>query len=140
MTANGWPDGLRVAQVRVARPTDRLGAIERFYSKALGLPVLYRFQDHSGYDGVMVGLPGTDYHLEFTSHVDGSPCHAPTAESLLVLYFHGDAQMYETVERLAAAGHQPVDAENPYWAGVGALTFEDPDGWRIVLVPKPIAL
>jgi hypothetical protein len=76
----------------------------------------------------MLGLPGTDYHLEFTSHAGGSPCPAPTADNLLVLYFRTDAQMYETVERLATAGHRPVEAENPYWTGVGAMTCEDPDG------------
>jgi catechol 2,3-dioxygenase-like lactoylglutathione lyase family enzyme len=134
----GWPSGLAVAQVRVARPTDQLAEIEKFYSTVLGLPVLYRFEDHAGYAGVMLGLPGTDYHLEFTSHVDGSPCPAPTTDNLLVLYFHNDAQMYDVVERLAAAGHEPVEAENTYWAGVGALTFEDPDGWRLVLVPTPV--
>ena len=140
MSTYDWPDGLRVAQVRVARPTDKLAEVETFYSKHLGLPVLYRFQRHAGYDGVMFGLPGSDYHLEFTSHIDGSPCPAPTRDNLLVLYFGGGAQMYDTVERLAAAGRQPVQAENPYWGGVGALTFEDPDGWRVVLVPKPVAL
>jgi catechol 2,3-dioxygenase-like lactoylglutathione lyase family enzyme len=133
-----WPAGLEVAQVRVARPTDRLAEVEEFYVRHLGLPVLYRFENHAGYDGVMLGLPGTNYHLEFTTHVDGSPCPAPTADNLLVLYFHGDARMYEAVERLATAGHEPVAAENPYWDGVGALTFEDPDGWRVVLVPKPV--
>jgi hypothetical protein len=125
-------------QVRIARPTDRLAEVESFYSKDLGLPVIYRFENHAGYDGVMIGLPGTDYHLEFTSHEVASPCPAPTRDNLLVLYFQGDARMYEVVERLAAAGHDPVDAENPYWASVGAMTFEDPDGWRVVLVPKPI--
>ena len=140
MATNQWPESLSVAQVRVARPTDQLAAVETFYSQHLGLPVIYRFSGHAGYDGVMLGLPGTDYHLEFTAHADGSPCPAPTADNLLVLYFHGDAQMYDTVERLAAAGHRPVEAENPYWAGVGAMTFEDPDGWRVVLVPKPVGL
>ena len=127
-----------VAQVRIARPTDRLAEVERFYTDALGLPVIYRFSNHAGYDGVMIGLPGIDYHLEFTSHVGGSPGPAPSRENLLVLYFGSDAQMYEVVERLAMAGGQPVDAENPYWAGVGALTFEDPDGWRVVLAPRPV--
>lgn len=127
-----------IAQVRVARPTAQLAEVERFYSKDLGLPVIHRFENHAGYDGVMIGLPETDYHLEFTSHVNGSPCPAPTRDNLLVLYFHSDGQMYEVVERLAAAGHEPVDAENPYWKTVGAMTFEDPDGWRVVLVPKRV--
>ena len=126
------------AQIRVARPTDRLAEVERFYAEYLGLPVLYRFDDHDGYSGVMLGLPGSEYHLEFTTHVAGSPCPAPTADNLLVLYFHGDAQMYAMVERLAAAGCAPVEPENPYWNTVGALTFEDPDRWRVVLVPRRV--
>jgi catechol 2,3-dioxygenase-like lactoylglutathione lyase family enzyme len=117
---------------------DLLPEVEEFYSTHLGLPVIYRFENHAGYDGVMLGLPGTDYHLEFTSHADGSPCPAPTADNLLVLYFHGEARMYDVVERMAAAEHEPVQAENPYWAGVGALVFEDPDGWRVTLVSKPV--
>lgn len=100
--------------------------------------MIYRFHSHSGYDGVMLGLPGTEYHLEFTSHVEGSPCPAPTQDNLLVLYFDSGAHMAEAVERLAAAGHEPVGAENPYWAEVGAFTFEDPDGWRVVLASNPV--
>ena len=107
---DSWPAGLRVAQVRVARPTDKLAEVEEFYASHLGLPVLYRFVDHDGFDGVMLGLPGGQYHLEFT------------------------------VERLAGFGHVPVDADNPYWVSTGALTFEDPDGWRIVLAPRPVVL
>jgi catechol 2,3-dioxygenase-like lactoylglutathione lyase family enzyme len=133
-----WPESLPVAQVRVARPTERLADVEEFYAENLGLPVLYRFSDHAGYDGVMLGLPGSRYHLEFTSRRGGGTPAAPTAENLLVLYFRGDAEMYGVVERLAAAGHQPVAAENPYWDTVGALTFEDPDGFRVVLVPRPV--
>ncbi|CDO09900.1 VOC family protein [Mycolicibacterium cosmeticum] len=129
---------IEVAQIRVARPTDRLAEVQRFYAEHLGLPVIYRFEDHDGYTGVMLGLPGTEYHLEFTTHVDGSPCPAPTLDNLLVLYFHGEAAMYDVVERLAAAGHEPVEPENPYWTKVGALTFEDPDRWRVVLVPRRV--
>ncbi|KAA9165597.1 VOC family protein [Amycolatopsis acidicola] len=134
---NEWPKGLRVTQVRVARPTDRLAEVVEFYSGCLGLPELYRFIGHAGYDGVLLGLPGVGHHLEFTSHVDGSPCPAPTAENLLVLYFDGESAMYETVARLGDAGHEPVPLENPYWAENGALGFADPDGWLVVLVPRP---
>jgi catechol 2,3-dioxygenase-like lactoylglutathione lyase family enzyme len=135
-----WPSGLRVAQVRVGRPTDSLAEVEEFYAKHLGLPVLYRFHDHAGFDGVMLGLPGSQYHLEFTSSHGGSPCPAPSRENLLVLYFDSDAAMYDVVERLAGFGHEPVEAENPYWTNTGALTFEDPDGWRVVLAPRPVVL
>ena len=36
-------------------------------------------------------LPGSDYHLEFTSHADGSPCPAPSVDNLLVLYLESGA-------------------------------------------------
>jgi catechol 2,3-dioxygenase-like lactoylglutathione lyase family enzyme len=137
-TTDAWPDGLAVAQVRVARPTDKLDEVVAFYSGCLGLPELYRFTGHAGYDGVMLGLPGAAYHLEFTSHVDGSPCPAPTDDNLLVLYFAGETRMYDAMERLADAGHEPVTAENPFWAEQGAFTFADPDGWRVVLAPTPV--
>ncbi|MFC6013613.1 VOC family protein [Nocardia lasii] len=138
MSENSWPDSLRVAQVRVARPTDRLAEVVRFYVDGLGLPEVGRFAGHAGYDGVMVGLPGVDYHLEFTSHVDGSPGAAPSAENLLVLYFDGAEAMGEAVRRLIAFGVEPVEAENPYWAATGGVGFPDPDGWIVMLVPQPV--
>ncbi|MEV4003267.1 hypothetical protein [Actinomadura sp. NPDC049753] len=46
--------------------------------------------------------------------------------------------MDDVVGRLGAAGHEPVPVENPYWTENGALTFAGPDGWRVVLVPKPV--
>lgn len=122
-----------VTQVRVARPTDRLEQVVRFYRDGLGLEVLGSFEGHEGYDGVMLGLPGRDHHLEFTRHEAGSPCPAPTRDNLLVLYIPEKAAVDALVERLAAGGHDPVPPENPYWHDKG-LTFEDPDGWRVVLM------
>ncbi|MEV4128240.1 VOC family protein [Nocardia sp. NPDC049707] len=133
-----WPESLPVAQVRIARPTDRLVEVVRFYVEGLGLRELYRFENHAGYDGVMLGFPGTGYHLEFTTHVDGSPGDAPSAENLLVLYFSTESQMYDVAQRLGEFGVEPVPAENPYWAANGGLTFPDPDGWRVVLMPRPV--
>ena len=51
-------DGITAAQIRIARPTDRLDEVVAFYRDGLGLPELYRFAGHDGYDGVMIGLPG----------------------------------------------------------------------------------
>jgi catechol 2,3-dioxygenase-like lactoylglutathione lyase family enzyme len=133
-----WPMHLPVRQVRVARPTDRLDEVVRFYHDGLGLPELYRFDGHDGYRGVMLGLPGSDYHLEFTHHVDGSPCPAPTDDNLLVLYFDGREHVDRIAGRLAALGRHRVEAENPYWPRNGGITFEDPDGWRVVLMPAPV--
>ncbi len=133
-----WPSALPVRQVRVARPTDRLDEVVRFYRDGLGLPELFRFDGHEGYSGVMLGLPGTQYHLEFTHHSGGSPGDAPTEDNLLVLYFDSRDHVDATVARLATVGGHPVDAENPFWPANGGVTVEDPDGWRVVLMPAPV--
>ena len=131
--ADEWPEDFPVVQVRVARPTDRLEEVVRFYREGLGLRVLGSFEGHAGYDGVMLGLPGAGCHLEFTRHAEGSPCPAPTKDNLLVLYVEDRAAVLRGVERLRAIGCEPVEPENPYWAEKG-FTFEDPDGWRVVLM------
>ncbi len=130
---NQWPPGLTVAQVRIARPTDKLEAVVAFYRDALGLVQIGAFAGHAGYDGVMLGLPASDYHLEFTRHDQGSSCPAPSKDNLLVFYIEDAHEIARMVERLKAHGHEPVEPENPYWAGRG-VTFEDPDGWRVVLM------
>ena len=71
-------------QVRFARHTDRLEDVIGFYRDGLGLPEIGRFENHDGYDGVFLAVPGTDAHLEFTS---GGHHNAPSPhpETLLVL-------------------------------------------------------
>ena len=123
------------SQIRFARPTDRLAAVLRFYVEGLGLEQIGGFEDHDGYSGAILGLPGRELQLEFISHAGGSPGTAPSAENLLVFYL-GDADARDRVAaRLRSLGSEPVAAENPWWDGVHAFTFEDPDGWRVVLVP-----
>jgi len=117
-------------QLRIARHTDRLQELLAFYRDGVGLRELGGFRDHVGYDGVFLEVPGTGAHLELTSGGEhGAP--APHPESLLVLYL-GDQAAVRTV---AARLGDPVAPANPYWAEHG-LTFADPDGFRVVLVPE----
>ena len=118
--------------LRVARPTDRLDDVVRFYSQGLGLEVLGSFQDHEGFDRVILGSPGEPYHLEFTRKRGHRAGRAPTQDNLLVFYLPDPARWQGAVERMRAAGHEPVPAFNPYWDRSGR-TFEDPDGYRVVL-------
>jgi catechol 2,3-dioxygenase-like lactoylglutathione lyase family enzyme len=120
-----------IAAVRFARPTDRLPELLRFYEEGLGLRRVDSFEDHAGYSGVLLGLPDDEVHLELTTHAEGSPGPAPTRDNLLVLYLRDRAVIAAAEARLRALGHEPVEPENPYWAR--DLTFEDPDGWRVVL-------
>jgi catechol 2,3-dioxygenase-like lactoylglutathione lyase family enzyme len=119
-------------QLRVARHTNRLDELVRFYRDGLGLPEIGRFHDHEGYDGVFLAVPGTDAHLEFTS---GGPHGPPTpnAETLLVLYLGSDEAVADARGRLGA---EPVEPANPYWRRHG-VTVADPDGFFVVLVPQP---
>jgi catechol 2,3-dioxygenase-like lactoylglutathione lyase family enzyme len=118
-------------QLRVARHTERLDALVRFYRDGLGLSEVGRFEDHDGYEGVFLEVPGTGAHLELTAGgVHGAP--VPHPETLVVLYL-GDEQSVQAVA--ARLGAEPVAPANPYWAEHG-LTFEDPDGFRVVLVPE----
>ena len=125
-----------VAQVRVARPTDQLEKVTAFYRDGLGLRELARFEQHDGYEGVMLGLPGATYHLEFTRQHAGSPGPAPSLDNLLVLYIPDARQLRDLSDRLERLGHRPVAPENPYWRDK-SVTFEDPDGWRVVLCNSP---
>ena len=120
------------ATLRVARPSDNLEALLPFYRDGLGLTVLYRFEDHDGFDGVMLGAPGAPYHLEFTRARGHAAGRAPTPDNLLVFYLPDDAEWAVAIERMRSAGFEPVRAFNPYWDR-GGRTFEDPDGYRVVL-------
>lgn len=133
MMTNKWPESLPAVQCRIARPTNRLDKLKRFYRDGLGLEIIGEFENHAGYSGVMFGLPGHDYHLEFTSHVDGSSCPAPTKDNLLVFYIPNREAIRGLTERLNSLGYPEVPPENPYWEKQG-VTFEDPDGWRVVLM------
>jgi catechol 2,3-dioxygenase-like lactoylglutathione lyase family enzyme len=118
-------------QLRVARHTERLEGVARFYRDGIGLAEIGRFRDHDGYDGVFLAVPGSGAHLELTSGGEhGAP--RPHPESLLVLYLGDDQAVQAAAERL---GVDPVPPANPYWAERG-VTFEDPDGFRVVLVPE----
>lgn len=129
-----WPADFPVARVRVARPTDRLEEVTAFYRDGIGLPVISSFAGHRGYTGVILGLPGTSYHLEFTHHEAGSDCPTPSRDNLLVFYLADRAAINHVVERLGSMGYESVPAENPWWTDHDAVTIEDPDGWRVVFM------
>jgi catechol 2,3-dioxygenase-like lactoylglutathione lyase family enzyme len=118
-------------QLRVARHTERLDELVAFYRDGLGLVEVGGFHDHAGYDGVFLDVPGTGAHLELTSG-GGHDAPEPHPESLLVLYLGDEAAVRAVAARL---GVDPVAPANAYWTEHG-LTFADPDGFRVVLVPE----
>jgi hypothetical protein len=80
---------------------------------------------------MVLEVQGTGAHLELTAG-GGHGAPVPHRESLPVLYVGDEEAVPAVVARL---GVEPVPPANPYWAEHG-LTFEDPDGFRVVLVPE----
>ncbi len=89
--------------------------------------MLYR--ETEGHRLLMVGWPTAGWHLELVQ--DGAVEPQPTEEDLLVLYL-GHPAGDKLLARLRSSGGRIVRARNPYWDAWG-VTFEDPDGYRLVL-------
>jgi len=118
--------------MRVVRPTDNLAAIAEMYAKGLGFDVLAEFEDHRGFDGVILGHPEQPYHIEFTSQRGHKVGKAPTRDHLLVFYIPDKNDWEAGCEQVIAAGFREAQSYNPYWDLQGR-TFEDIDGYRVVL-------
>ena len=118
--------------LRVARPTDRLDEVAALYSAGLDLEILGSFEDHDGFDGVILGRPGSPWHLEFTHRRGHAAGRARGEDDLLVLYLPDPERWDAACARMTRAGFRAVPAFNPYWDARGR-TFEDPDGYRVVL-------
>ena len=118
--------------VRIARPSNDLDALRKFYCEGLGMEVLYDFVGHDGFDGIMLGRRGAPYHFEFTKKHGHHVGRAPTKDNLTVFYLPDFSDWNSSIARMQEAGFAPVRAFNPYWDRHGK-TFEDPDGYRIVL-------
>jgi len=102
------------------------------YCRGLGLRVLGSFENHAGFDGVMLGFEGSSYHFEFTHCRSHPVAPTPTAEDLVVFYIPVAPEWQAACRSMLAAGFKQVASFNPYW-DVQGRTFEDMDGYRIVL-------
>jgi catechol 2,3-dioxygenase-like lactoylglutathione lyase family enzyme len=123
---------MKDAKLRIVRPTDQLGDVVRFYREGLGFTILYEFENHDGFDGVFLGHPKAPWHLAFTHRHGHQAGRAPTRDNLLVFYLPERSEWESAVERMQSNGFLPVPSWNPFWDKQGA-TFEDPDGYRVVL-------
>ncbi|KAF2267369.1 Glyoxalase/Bleomycin resistance protein/Dihydroxybiphenyl dioxygenase [Lojkania enalia] len=128
------PNPILKAHLRIARPTRSIAAILPFYTSGLGFQITSSFSGHAGFDGVMLGHPSLPYHLEFTTEKGHDPGCAPTKDNLLVFYLPDEREWKQAVERMENEGFVNVKSWNPWWDQDGkGRTFEDSDGWRVVL-------
>ena len=97
------------------------------------MQIISSFTNHSGFDGVMLSLPNFSLHLEFTyQHGVIFNSKVPSKDHLLVFQIEDKEEWDVAVKKVESAGGVEVESENPYW-DVRGVTFEDPEGWRIVL-------
>ena len=123
---------MRSPQLRVARPVGNLRQTAEMYCRGLGLEVLARFEDHDGFDGVMLGQTGSTYHFEFTACRHHQVVPSPTNEDLVVFYLPDPEEWLQTCVNMKIAGFEVAPSFNPYW-DVRGRTFVDPDGYRTVI-------
>ena len=128
----GEGGGRDMYQLRVARATDQLQRMVKMYVDGLSLQIIGSFEDHNGFDGVMVGHPKGPYHIEFTKKSGCILTHRADPETLLVFYIPAREEWLTACSRMESAGFRAVSSFNPYWDQLGR-TFEDLDGYRVVL-------
>ena len=124
-----------IVAMRTARPTAELDRVREFYEVLVGLPVLWSFADHDGFDGIIFGVPDERAQLELVKTPD-EIVPQPSIEDALVIFCE-PATATLIAERLRSAEVEevPKDAAdlNPFWPRIGASTFIDPDGYRLII-------
>ena len=120
------------SQLRIARPVSALDRSVAMYRNGLGFMEIGRFENHEGFDGVMLGRPDLHYHFEFTYCRTHPMVPTPTAEDLLVFYLPDVNEWRQACAAMLGAGFVGVSSFNPYWQQRGR-TFEDHDHYRVVL-------
>lgn len=118
-------------EFRLARHTNQLEANIDFYTNVLGFHILGDFQEHDGYDGVFLGLPGQNWHIEFTSTREPLK-HFYDEDDLLIFYPATNAEYREILTSLQIMEAVEEIPKNPYWRENGKL-FKDPDGMGIII-------
>jgi catechol 2,3-dioxygenase-like lactoylglutathione lyase family enzyme len=121
-----------IQHLRIARPVSDIARSSTMYCNGLGLQILSRFEDHDGFDGVMLGTPDAHYHFEFTRCRARVVTPTPTREDLVILYIPDQDDWTQACRRMIDAGFTRVMSANSYWEVRGAV-FEDADGYRTVL-------
>jgi catechol 2,3-dioxygenase-like lactoylglutathione lyase family enzyme len=120
------------AKLGIVRQTNKLEEVVKFYRDGLGLAELHRLENQGRVDGVILGLPGAPCYLEFTDAHGHLVRRAASADNGFVVCLSNEGEWTEAVARMGKSGYNVVPASNPF-CSQHELTFEDPDGYRVVL-------
>ena len=118
--------------IRIAKPVRDLMLTEKMYTQGLKLTLLGKFENHEGFDGIMLGTSGMNYDFEFTHCKTHEIIPTSTCEDLVVLYEPNYEKWQKMCDDMINAGFVQVTSFNPYW-DVNGKTFQDIDGYRVVI-------
>ena len=118
-------------QFRIARHTNKIEEISEFYTKIIGLEILGNFKNHYNYDGIFIGKPHKDWHLEFTTtHEEVN--HQFDEDDCLVFYPESQYEYDAIIERLEINQIEIIISKNPYW-NTNGISIKDPDGFVVII-------
>lgn len=117
---------------RAARHTNDMQVMIDFYTTVMGLEVTDGFEDHNGgYSGVILGHPGSEWELEFTTSADEAS-HTFDQDDNIVFYAANEEEYNEFLGRISENNVVTIQAANPYWNDFG-VTVQDPDGYNVIV-------
>ncbi|BDD07225.1 VOC family protein [Aureibacter tunicatorum] len=116
---------------RYARHTNNLALIEKFYTEIIGLKKLGEFENHSNYNGIFLGKPENNWHLEFTESNEPA-IHTPDEDDLIVFYLDSQDEIDRMLKNARQLNAPIVKPKNPYWQNHGT-ELRDPDNYGVIL-------
>ena len=116
---------------RIARHTNNLNQLKSFYIDVLGFEVLGSFENHDNYNGIFIGKPQFDWHLEFTQSNEIVEFNYNEVD-ILVFYPEKISEYNQLLENIQKQNISIIKAKNPYWNENGKMIL-DPDGYRVII-------
>jgi hypothetical protein len=116
---------------RIARHTNNLNQLKSFYIDVLGFEVLGSFENHDNYNGIFIGKPQFDWHLEFTQSNEIVEFNF-NEDDALVFYPEKISEYNQLLENIQKQNISIIKAKNPYWNENEKMIL-DPDGYRIII-------
>jgi catechol 2,3-dioxygenase-like lactoylglutathione lyase family enzyme len=123
-------------EFRFSRHTNNLARLTKFYVDVLGFEIIGKFENHNNYNGVFLGLPNANWHLEFTQS-DEKAKHTFDEDDILVFYPSTIKEYKDLYLRIKQKKIDFILPKNAYWETNGIMIL-DPDGYRVVFSPSRI--
>ncbi len=122
-------------KLRFARHSNNLEKIKFFYVNILGFELLGSFENHDNYDGIFIGKPNLEWHLEFTKSNEIVSFNFGE-EDYLVFYPENEIEYQLIIDRISQNQIEFIESKNPYWNDSkvsGGKLILDPDGFGIII-------